>query len=419
MRLDRILDIYQAYTITKISAYNKQALIAHYAQCEKIGELQQQIRVANSISKSILENQFKETKHREAQKFYKGLAFNMNEAFEKISSIKDANLQTFYGHLLIGKILANLKECQDNLDEISDKEYCKKLQNKCNTFLYNIARHTQYIDSPLNKLLRFEQDYKNKVAEKRTLLRNKKSELAQYKKLLDSIHKKDKLNKKLRKGFTLGCIVLLCLTFLPGIIVQISNISTKQVSLIDFFILLAIFLIPLFLLLRYYQKINSSETQLKNQQEISQLTHNISKTENELNYIENDNSLETHTFIIAKKIVETEYPNLEKDLSSMLRYFPIKENQKDLYDDLLRRSAELIVNHRQASTALLQRTFSIGYNRANKIMEQLASIGIVEDIENNNHREILIQNKNELDMIFKQLESQRTELLQKSKGLHC
>ncbi len=103
----------------------------------------------------------------------------------------------------------------------------------------------------------------------------------------------------------------------------------------------------------------------------------------------------------------------------MLRYFPIKENQKDLYDDLLRRSAELIVNHRQASTALLQRTFSIGYNRANKIMEQLASIGIVEDIENNNHREILIQNKNELDMIFKQLESQRTELLQKSKGLHC
>lgn len=182
---------------------------------------------------------------------------------------------------------------------------------------------------------------------------------------------------------------------------------------------MAIFLIPLFLLLRYYQKINSSETQLKNQQEISQLTHNISKTENELNYIENDNSLETHTFIIAKKIVETEYPNLEKDLSSMLRYFPIKENQKDLYDDLLRRSAELIVNHRQASTALLQRTFSIGYNRANKIMEQLASIGIVEDIENNNHREILIQNKNELDMIFKQLESQRTELLQKSKGLHC
>lgn len=89
--------------------------------------------------------------------------------------------------------------------------------------------------------------------------------------------------------------------------------------------MLAIFLIPLFLLLRYYQKINSSETPLKNQQEINQLTHNITKTENELNYIENDNYLETHTFIIAKKIVETEYPNLEKDLSSILRFFLIKE----------------------------------------------------------------------------------------------
>ena len=91
--------------------------------------------------------------------------------------------------------------------------------------------------------------------------------------------------------------------------------------------------------------------------------------------------------------------------SSILRFFLIKENQKDLYDDLLRRSAELIVNNRQASVALLQRTFSIGYNRANKIMEQLASIGIVEDIDDK-HREVLIHDKNELDEIFKQLESQ-------------
>lgn len=406
MGLDRLLNIYQAYTITKISTYNKQMLIAHYAQCEKIGELQQQIKVANSVSRNILKNQLKEIELREEQKFYKGLAFNMNEVYEKISSITDTNLQTFYSNLLLSKILENLKECQDNLDEINDKEYCKKLQNKCNAFLNNITRRTQYTDSPLNKLLIFEQDYKNKVAERRILLRNKKSELAQYKKRLDTIHKKDILSKKLKKGFTLGCIILLCLTFLPGIIAQISNISTKQVSLIDFSILLAIFLIPLFLLLRYYQKINSSETPLKNQQEINQLTHNITKTENELNYIENDNYLETHTFIIAKKIVETEYPNLEKDLSSILRFFLIKENQKDLYDDLLRRSAELIVNNRQASVALLQRTFSIGYNRANKIMEQLASIGIVEDIDDNKHREVLIHDKNELDEIFKQLESQ-------------
>ena len=101
--------------------------------------------------------------------------------------------------MLLSKILENLKECQDNLDEINDKEYCKKLQNKCNAFLNNITRRTQYTDSPLNKLLIFEQDYKNKVAERRILLRNKKSELAQYKKRLDTIHKKDILSKKLKK----------------------------------------------------------------------------------------------------------------------------------------------------------------------------------------------------------------------------
>lgn len=199
MGLDRLLNIYQAYTITKISAYNKQMLIAHYAQCEKIGELQQQIKVANSVSRNILKNQLKEIELREEQKFYKGLAFNMNEVYEKISSITDTNLQTFYSNLLLSKILENLKECQDNLDEINDKEYCKKLQNKCNAFLNNITRRTQYTDSPLNKLLIFEQDYKNKVAERRILLRNKKSELAQYKKRLDTIHKKDILSKKLKK----------------------------------------------------------------------------------------------------------------------------------------------------------------------------------------------------------------------------
>lgn len=199
MGLDRLLNIYQAYTITKISAHNKQMLIAHYAQCEKIGELQQQIKVANSVSRNILKNQLKEIELREEQKFYKGLAFNMNEVYEKISSITDTNLQTFYSNLLLSKILENLKECQDNLDEINDKEYCKKLQNKCNAFLNNITRRTQYADSPLNKLLIFEQDYKNKVAERRILLRNKKSELAQYKKRLDTIHKKDILSKKLKK----------------------------------------------------------------------------------------------------------------------------------------------------------------------------------------------------------------------------
>lgn len=174
MGLDRLLNIYQAYTITKISAYNKQMLIAHYAQCEKIGELQQQIKVANSVSRNILKNQLKEIELREEQKFYKGLAFNMNEVYEKISSITDTNLQTFYSNLLLSKILENLKECQDNLDEINDKEYCKKLQNKCNAFLNNITRRTQHTDSPLNKLLIFEQDYKNKVAERRILLRNEK-----------------------------------------------------------------------------------------------------------------------------------------------------------------------------------------------------------------------------------------------------
>lgn len=36
MNIDRILNIYQSYSLTKISAINKQMLIAQYAQCENI-----------------------------------------------------------------------------------------------------------------------------------------------------------------------------------------------------------------------------------------------------------------------------------------------------------------------------------------------------------------------------------------------
>jgi S-DNA-T family DNA segregation ATPase FtsK/SpoIIIE len=62
-------------------------------------------------------------------------------------------------------------------------------------------------------------------------------------------------------------------------------------------------------------------------------------------------------------------------------------NKKDdLFDD----AARLVVLHQQGSTSLIQRKFSIGYNRAGRIMDQLEAAGIVGPFEGSKARQVLI-----------------------------
>lgn len=59
------------------------------------------------------------------------------------------------------------------------------------------------------------------------------------------------------------------------------------------------------------------------------------------------------------------------------------------HDPLFEEAARLIVESNNASTAMLQRHFSIGYNRAGKIMDQLEEAGIVGPINGGKPREML------------------------------
>jgi S-DNA-T family DNA segregation ATPase FtsK/SpoIIIE len=52
-------------------------------------------------------------------------------------------------------------------------------------------------------------------------------------------------------------------------------------------------------------------------------------------------------------------------------------------DPMFEDAARLVVIHQQGSTSLIQRKFSIGYNRAGRIMDQLEKAGItLEDVVN-------------------------------------
>ena len=67
-------------------------------------------------------------------------------------------------------------------------------------------------------------------------------------------------------------------------------------------------------------------------------------------------------------------------------------------DPLFEDAARLIVIHQQGSTSLIQRKFSIGSNRAGRIMDQLEKSGIVGPTQGSKAREVLCVDENDLSM---------------------
>lgn len=77
-------------------------------------------------------------------------------------------------------------------------------------------------------------------------------------------------------------------------------------------------------------------------------------------------------------------------------------NLKDR-DPMFEEAARLIVANQQGSTSLIQRKFSIGYNRAGRIMDQLEAAGIVGLFEGSKARQVLVIDDIHLEQIFESL----------------
>ena len=72
-------------------------------------------------------------------------------------------------------------------------------------------------------------------------------------------------------------------------------------------------------------------------------------------------------------------------------------------DPMFEECAKLVVSSQQGSTSMLQRNFSIGYNRAGKIMDQLQKAGVVGPQIGAKPRDVLVQDFNTLDTIIRNL----------------
>jgi S-DNA-T family DNA segregation ATPase FtsK/SpoIIIE len=70
-------------------------------------------------------------------------------------------------------------------------------------------------------------------------------------------------------------------------------------------------------------------------------------------------------------------------------------------DPLFEEAARLIVASQQGSTSLIQRKFSIGYNRAGRIVDQLEAAGIIGPFEGSKARQVLVLDDYHLEQILK------------------
>lgn len=73
------------------------------------------------------------------------------------------------------------------------------------------------------------------------------------------------------------------------------------------------------------------------------------------------------------------------------------------FDPLFTDAARLVVVSQSGSTSLIQRKFSIGYNRAGRIMDQLERTGVVGKADGSKPRAVLYADETALDRLFESL----------------
>lgn len=103
-------------------------------------------------------------------------------------------------------------------------------------------------------------------------------------------------------------------------------------------------------------------------------------------------------FISKQKSYTSAYllPDYTPEESSMT----MSREEMGATDPMLREIARFVVDHQQGSTSYVQRRFSIGYNRAGRIMDQLEGAGIVGRSEGSKPREVIVSDVVALEQIL-------------------
>ncbi len=94
-------------------------------------------------------------------------------------------------------------------------------------------------------------------------------------------------------------------------------------------------------------------------------------------------------FMLPEYVGESDGGPMDTDLN----------NRDELFDE----AARVVVMNQMGSTSMIQRKFSIGYNRAGRIMDQLEAAGIVGPSEGSKARQVMIQDEYSLEQLLNSL----------------
>lgn len=379
MNIDRLLSIHQSHSLMKIGETNKQILIAQYAQCEQISSLQKQIAVSNNISRQILENQLKEIKHKELQRYYKSLAYAMNEAAIYIETEGDVIFKCFLYELYSKPIIENTLEAKNNLEEITDKEYCEKIRIRMQAIedIYSSSQHI-YAGSEFSNLLSAQTIYTEQ--QKATELKRRFFYIQRI-----GIEKRlSEINPLPLKNSIRGCGIkfFLVLSAFGGLLMLLS-IFIDITALPGLFILFFLpFFVPLIILINKDKKWKKNynqhiyETELKKKDLIEELN----SLQKEMK--EEESLLKTAQYIQIKNAITLSYPHWEETIFKIDSCIPKIEtsgSQNNRFYKNLYNVAKLAIKNQKISTSMIQRYYSWGYIEAGKYFNKLQELNVVKN----------------------------------------
>ena len=425
MNANTILNIYQSYSLAKVSALNQQSLAAIYAQNGQLEKLNYELARANRTTAQILRNQIKEIEQQEKRRFYKNMTFNLSQAMSMLEDEENPNFRMFASSLFLAPIRDMAKEVVLQLEEIADKEYAQNIVKRANALENNCATiYQDYQQTAWAKLLAVKSQLADVVKSNQKETTTLNDKIRNAKKVYEEFEKKHKKDiKKIEKDIDnnspesnkngcVGCTsVLIILTLLITFGAYSSNDYTGARNGV-----IAIFVICLIFAFCYYfgenkgwvfdddakkvkvleQKLEHNEKECEERKRI--LRADIEMLSDEISELQKNKTRLTTQYNEILQEITVDYPKWEERLSEIAELIPHEENKNTSgsktsgsKDPLLEEAARVIVSTQQGSTSLIQRKFSIGYNRANKILNQLEELGVVGQAKGTEPRELLIK----------------------------
>lgn len=320
--IDRGISVFTAVNTYQSRKLNEQILNQQYKNNNHLSALRSQMSEANAINKQILANQLKAEEHKEAQKYYKALSFNLFETIDLISKIEDKMVLNYVLTNFYDKIKSNVIEANDQLDEIVDKSYNKQSLDKLNVIKTKSDETIEIFRSNvLNKVDSLIADFKVQELKfssikKPEFVADKKTELVER-----------NIGRKRTNGFRTFGIVVLGLITAFFLLIALVGLATGGIRDMLIILLPAIpFAIPFIILLRKEIKWRNEFNAVDKKQKQQRLEFEKEKNELEQKY-------------------QVEFEKKKNELEQKYQETIQKEKEKLLNHPVYNAMAEISENH--------------------------------------------------------------------------